>query len=138
LVKGEFDAIWKQVIHELEHAGKTFKDEDTTEEKAREEYQKLARRRVRLGLVLAEIGDKNEVKVTDDEVNNALMARIRQFPGQERQVFEFYKNNPQAMADIRAPLFEEKVVDFILELADVTEKKVDSEELFKPMDDDKS
>ena len=91
---------------------------------------------MRLGLVLAEVGDKNDIKVTDEEVNNALMARIRQFPGQERQVYEFYQKNPQALAELRAPIFEEKVVDFILELASLDEKKVEPEELFKPMDDE--
>ncbi|MGD9867565.1 MAG: trigger factor [Hyphomicrobiales bacterium] len=138
LVEGEFEAIWKQITHEMEHAGKTFKDEDTTEEKAREDYRKLAERRVRLGLVLAEIGDKNEVKVTDEEVNAALLARIRQFPGQERQVYEFYQKNPQALAEIRAPIFEEKVVDYVLELAKVEEKKVKPEDLFKPIDEDEA
>lgn len=136
LVEREFDAIWKQVEGDLEKAGKTFEDEDTTEEKAREDYQKIAERRVRLGLLLAEIGERNEIELSDDEVNRALMARIRQFPGQEQQVFDFYQQNPAALAEIRAPLFEDKVIDFILELAKVTNKEVTKEELFTHDDHD--
>ncbi len=127
LVEREFEGIWGQVTADLERASRSFEDEDTTEEKAREDYRKIAVRRVRLGLVLAEIGEKNEVQITDDEVNRALMNRIRQFPGQEQQVWEFYQNNPGAVAELRAPLFEDKVVDFILELADVTDKELERE-----------
>ncbi|MFQ5625948.1 MAG: trigger factor [Methyloligellaceae bacterium] len=88
LVGREFEAVWQQVNSELEKAGRSFEDEDTTEEKARKEYEALAERRVRLGLVLSEIGEKNAIKITDDEVNQALMGRTRQFPGQEREVYE--------------------------------------------------
>lgn len=136
LVEREFEVIWKQVEGDLEKAGKTFEDEDTTEEKAREDYQKIAERRVRLGLLLAEIGERNEIKLSDEEVNRALMARIRQFPGQEQQVFDFYQQNPGALAEIRAPLFEDKVIDFILELAKVTNKEVTREQLFTHDDHD--
>ena len=110
---------------------KSFADENTTEEKAREEYQKIAERRVRLGLVLAEIGEKNSITVTDEELNRALVEQARQFPGQEERVWEYYRKNPQAVAGLRAPIYEEKVVDFLLELAKVTDKKVSREELFK-------
>ncbi len=89
---------------------------------------------MRLGLVLAEIGEKNNITVTDEELNRAMMERVRQFPGQEQQVYEFFRKNPQAVAALRAPIFEEKVVDFLLELAKVTEKKVSREELFKEDD----
>lgn len=136
LVKQEFETIWRQVTGELERAGKSFGDEDTTEEKEKEKYEELAARRVRLGLVLAEIGEKSEVRITDDEVNKALMERLRQFPGQEQQVYEFYQKNPQAMAELRAPVYEEKVVDYILELADVTDKTVTKEELLAAAEDD--
>ena len=94
--------------------GKTFADEGTTEEEARADYRRIAERRVRLGLVLAQIGEKADIKVSDDEVTQALVERVRQYPGQEKQVWEFYRKNPQALAEIRAPLFEEKVVDHIL------------------------
>lgn len=130
LVDREFDTIWQQVTSELENAGKTFEDEETTEEKAREEYRGIAERRVRLGLVLSDIGEKQEIRVTDEEVQKALMERIQQFPGQERMVFEYYQKHPEALGEFRAPIFEDKVVDYILELANVKEKTVSSEDLF--------
>jgi trigger factor len=131
LVEEEFDRVWKSVLQELENERKTFADENTTEDKAKSEYQAIAERRVRLGLVLAEIGEKNTITVTDEELNRAVLERVRQFPGQEQQVYEYFRKNPQAVASLRAPIFEEKVVDFLLELANVTEKKVSREELFK-------
>jgi trigger factor len=131
LVDDEFGRVWSQVQTELEAEKKTFADEDTTEEKAREEYRKIAERRVRLGLVLAEIGEKNKITVSDDEVSRAVVEQARQFPGQEQRVWEYYRKNPQALASVRAPIYEEKVVDFVLELAKLDEKKVSREELFK-------
>jgi trigger factor len=131
LVEEEFDRVWKSVLQEMETEKKTFADENTTEEKAKEEYRAIAERRVRLGLVLAEIGEKNTITVTDEELNRAVMERVRQFPGQEQRVYEYFRSNPQAVAGLRAPIFEEKVVDFLLELADVTENKVSREELYK-------
>jgi trigger factor len=118
------------VTSDLEQSKRTFEDERTTEEKARAEYRDIAARRVRLGLILSEVGTRNKIEVSDDEVNRALLERIRQFPGQERKVYDFYRNNPQALAEIRAPLFEDKVIDFIAELAKVTEKPVSIEELY--------
>jgi trigger factor len=85
-------------------------------------------------LVLAEIGDKNNIKVTDDEITRAIVEQARQYPGREQEVWEHYRKNPQAVATLRAPIFEEKVVDFVVELAKVTDKQVSREELFK--DDD--
>ncbi|TLP48986.1 MULTISPECIES: trigger factor [Cohaesibacter] len=136
LLEQEFENIWKQVNSEMNEAGKTFEDEDTTEEKAREEYKAIAERRVRLGLVLSEIGDKNEIKVNDEEVQRGIMQRAQQFPGQERQVFEYYTQNADALASIRAPIFEEKVVDYLLELVKVEEKTVTKEELEKMIAED--
>ena len=121
---------------ELEKVGRTFEDEDTTEDKARKEYRELAERRVRLGLVMSEIGEKNSVKITDEEVNQALLERVQQFPGQEREVYEYYQKNPQVLAELRVPIFENKVVDYILELATVNEKDVTVEELFKADEED--
>ena len=115
----------------MENEKKTFADENTTEEKAKAEYQAIAERRVRLGLVLAEIGEKNKITVTDDELNRAVMDQARQFAGQEQRVWDYYRQNPQAVATLRAPIYEEKVVDFLLELATVTEKKVARAELYK-------
>ncbi len=131
LVEDEFDRVWKSVLQELENERKTFADENTTEEKAKAEYRAIAERRVRLGLVLAEIGEKNNITVTEEELNRAVMERVRQFPGQEQRVYDYFRQNPQAIAGLRAPIFEEKVVDFLLELADVTAKKVSREELYK-------
>ncbi|WFU76694.1 trigger factor [Bradyrhizobium sp. CB2312] len=131
LVEEEFNLMWNSVKAEMDSAGKTFADEDTTEEKAKEEYHKIADRRVRLGLVLSEIGEKNKITVTDDEVGRAVIERARQMPGREKEVWDFYRNNAQALAQLRAPIYEDKVVDFILELASVTEKKVSREDLYK-------
>ena len=135
LVESEFEQIWKQVEAEMKEKGTTFEAEDTTEEAARADYMKIATRRVRLGLVLSEIGEKNGVQVTDEEVGRALFDRARQFPGQERQVVDYYRNNPMALATLRAPLYEDKVVDFILEKAKVTEKTVAKDELFAEIED---
>ncbi len=131
LVEEEFDRVWKSVLSEMETEKKSFADENTTEEKAKAEYRAIAERRVRLGLVLAEIGEKNKITVTDEELNRAVMEHVRQFPGQEQRVWDYYRQNPQAIAGLRAPIYEEKVVDFLLELANVTEKKVVREELYK-------
>jgi trigger factor len=131
LVEEEFDRVWKSVLSEMETEKKSFADESTTEEKAKAEYRAIAERRVRLGLVLAEIGEKNKITVTDEELNRAVMEHVRQFPGQEQRVWDYYRQNPQATAGLRAPIYEEKVVDFLLELANVTEKKVAREELYK-------
>lgn len=136
LLETEFDGIWQQVQQDMERSGKSFEDEDSSEEETRAEYQKIAQRRVRLGLVLSEIGEKNDVQVSDDEVQKALYERVRQFPGQEQQVFEFYQKNPNAVASLRAPIFEDKVIDFLLELADVTDKTVSKEELLADDDDE--
>ena len=135
MVEDEFSRVWSSVNEELASEKKTFADENTTEEKARDEYRAIAARRVRLGLVLAEIGEKNNITVTDEELSRAIAERARQFAGQEQQVWEYFRKNPQAVASVRAPIFEEKVVDFIVELADVTDKKVSREELLKPDDE---
>jgi trigger factor len=131
LLDEEFNNVWSTVLNDMSAQGKTFEDEGTTEEKAKEEYRRIANRRVRLGLVLAEIGEKNNIQVSDDEVTRAVVERARQFPGQEQKVWQYYRDNPQALASVRAPLYEEKVIDFLLELAKVEEKTVSREELFK-------
>jgi trigger factor len=131
LVEQEFTNVWNAVVADLQKQKRTFEDEGTTEEKARAEYRAIADRRVRLGLVLAEIGDKNGIKVTDDEAARGIAERARQFPGREREVWEYYRKDAAALASVRAPIYEEKVVDFIVELATITEKKVSKEELFK-------
>jgi trigger factor len=131
LVEQEFGSVWSQIENDLKQQNRTFADEGTTEEKAREEYRSIAERRVRLGLVIAEIGEKNNIKVTDDQLTAAVMEQARQMPGREQQVWDYYRKNPNALAALRAPLFEDKVVDFLTELAEVTEKPVSRDELFK-------
>jgi trigger factor len=131
LVAEEFNLMWNSIKAEMESSGKTFADEDTTEEAAKEEYHKIADRRVRLGLVLSEIGEKNKITVTDDEVSRAVIERARQMPGREKEVWDYYRSNANALAQLRAPIYEDKVVDFILELANVTEKKVTRDDLYK-------
>jgi trigger factor len=131
LAEQEFANVWSQVENDLKQQNRTFEDEGTTEEKAREEYRGIAERRVRLGLVIAEIGEKNNIRVSDDQLRAAVMEQVRQFPGQERQIWEYYQKNPNALAALRAPLFEDKVVDFLVELAEVTDKPVSRDELFK-------
>jgi trigger factor len=131
LVDEEFNLMWNSVKAEMDSAGKTFADEDTTEDKAKDEYRKIADRRVRLGLVLSEIGEKNKITVTDDEVGRAVIERARSMPGREKEVWDYYRSNAQALAQLRAPIYEDKVVDFILELANVTEKKVSRDDLYK-------
>lgn len=134
LVEEEFKNVWGTVQGDLQSQNRSFEDEGTTEEKAREEYRSIADRRVRLGLVLAEIGDKNNIKITDDEMTRAIVEQARNYPGQEQQVWDHYRKNPNALASLRAPIFEEKVVDFVVELATVTEKPVSREDLFKEDD----
>jgi trigger factor len=136
LVEQEFNAVWNTVMTDLQSQNRTLADEGTSEEEAKAEYRTVAERRVRLGLVLAEIGDKNGIKVTDEETNRAAAEHARRFAGQEQQVWDYYRKNPQALAALRAPIFEEKVVDYLLELADVTERQVSREELYKEDEDE--
>jgi trigger factor len=130
LVEQEFNHVWATVENDLKQQGRTFADEGTTEEKARADYRAIAERRVRLGLVIAEIGERNNISVSEEQLQAAVMEQVRQMPGREREVWDYYRNNPGALAGLRAPLFEDKVVDFLLELAEVTDQQVSREELF--------
>src|SRR5690606_21112756 len=114
-----------------EHHGRSFEDEGTTEEEAREQYRKIAERRVRLGLVVAEIGNVNQINVTEEEHQQALIGEVRRFPGQEQRVYDYYRQNPQALASLRAPVFENKVVDFIAGKATQTAQAMHREEVGK-------
>lgn len=131
LVSQEFDQIWAQVMDQLQKSGKTFEDEGKTEESARAEYRAIAERRVRLGLVLAEIGDKAKVEVSQEELRNALFREARRFPGQERMVYEYFEKTPGAVQQLRAPIYEDKVVDHIVGQAKVADRKVTRDELLK-------
>jgi len=135
LVEAEFNGIWKQLEESLQRAGKTFADEGKTEEQVREEYRKLAERRVRLGLVIGEIADKNDLKITQDEMRRALIEQARRFPGQEKAVYEYFEKTPGALAELRAPIFEDKVVDFVVDKAKPVERKVSRDELFKKLEE---
>jgi trigger factor len=136
MVTQEFENIWRQITSDMQQANRTFEQEGTTEEKAREEYQKIAERRVRLGLVMSELGERSKIQVTDEELQRALAAQLRQVPGQEQQYYDYYRRNPEALAALRAPIFEEKVVDYLLELADVAPRPVTKEELLKEAEAD--
>jgi trigger factor len=136
LVDSEFGGIWHQLEDNLQRAGKTFADEGKSEEETREEYRRIAERRVRLGLVIGEIAEKNELKITQDEMRRALIEQARRYPGQEKAVYEYYEKNPNALAELRAPIFEDKVVDFVIEKASPAEKKVTRDELFEKPEDE--
>ena len=124
------DAEAKQIAHQLWHEeNPDVQGHDHPEIETTEEHTTLAERRVRLGLLLAELGQKAEVEVSDAEMTQAIMAQARQYPGQERQFFEFVQQNPQMQQQLRAPIFEDKVVDYIFELAKISEKDVSKDEL---------
>ena len=125
MVDMEFQSIERQVEHEASH---TPGSEPLTDEE-REELRGIAERRVRLGLVLAEVGRANNLTVTDQELQRAVIQEAQRYQGQERQVFEFYQKNRQALEGLKAPIFEDKVVDFILEMAEIKENEVTPEEL---------
>ncbi len=135
LVQREFDGIWKEVNERLKQSGKTFEDEGKSEAEQREDYQKIAERRIRLGLVVAEIGDANKIDVTQDELRQALVEETRRYPGQEKHVYEYFEKTPGALDQLRAPLFEDKVIAHVLSKADVKEKNVSREELLKEAQD---
>lgn len=129
MVEQEFSGVWNEVLADLQRSGKTFADEGTTEEEQSAYYRKIADRRVRLGLVLAEIGERNRIEVSDAELQRALGEEIRRNPGQQAEIAEFYQKTPGALSRLRAPIFEEKVVDFLLELANVTDTPMTRAEL---------
>ncbi len=137
LVDQEFGQIWSQVEQERKSSGKSFEDEATTEEKARAEYLDIARRRVRLGLVLAEVGKVANIQISDEELTRSLIERARGFPGQEQEVWNYYRNNQGALAELRAPIFEEKAVDYVLGIAKVEDRKVTPADLMKADEEDK-
>jgi len=130
MVEAEFEVIWRQVEAERASGELSPEDQGKSEDQLRTEYRKIAERRVRLGLVLAEIGQRANVQVTDQEMNGALAAEARRYPGQEREIYDFFRKNPQAAAQLRAPIYEEKVVDLILSTAQVTDLPTSKEALF--------
>ena len=135
MVDQEFQQIWQQLQQEKEAGNLDEEDSKKSDEELEKEYRAIAERRVRLGLVLAEIGRIAEVQITDQEVQQAVIAEARKFPGQEREVVEFFQKNPGALAQVRAPIYEEKVVDHILEIAKVTDKEVSKDDLFAEVEE---
>ena len=133
MVELEFEAIWKQLKQEMERSGEALA-EGKSEDELKEEYRAIAERRVRLGLILSDVGQKNELKVEQHELNAAIMDQARRYPGQEQKVLEFFRKNPAAVEQLRAPLYEDKVVDFILQMANVSERQVTPEELMADPD----
>lgn len=136
MVKAEFDQIWNQFEQEKKAGRLSEEDKDKSDEDLKAEYQKIADRRVRLGLVLAEIGRRASVQVTNEELSQVLRQEASRYPGQERQVIDFYRQNPGALSQLQAPIYEEKVVDYILTKATVTDKTVTREELMKEVGDE--
>ena len=134
LLEQEFEAIWKQYDEQRKSADAD--DQDKPEEEQKQEFRDIAERRVRLGLLLSEVGRVNNVQISQEDINRQLMAEARRHPGQEKEVMDHFKNTPGAMQELTAPVYEEKVVDFILELASVTEKKATTEDLLKALEED--
>jgi trigger factor len=137
LVDMEFEGIWKQVEDakagekKAEDGAEQTEEDKAKDEKLKEEYRGIADRRVRLGLLLAEVGRKNNIEVSAAEINQAMIREAQRFQGQERRVLEFYQKNPEMRDRLRAPIFEDKTIDFVLELAKVTDKPVAPDELLK-------
>ena len=135
MVEAEFKQIWTQVEQDLKSGNLAEEDKGKSEDELKSEFRKIAERRVRLGLVLSEYGRTNNVQVTQEELNRAVVAQARQYPGQEQRIFEIYRNNPDAVAQLRAPIFEDKVVDFLCGQVKITDKPVSREDLFKDPDE---
>ena len=136
LVEQELEGIWGQFEAQRKENPDAVKAEygDKDDDELKAEFRDISVRRIRLGLVLAEVGQSNNIQVTKEDINRAIMAEARRYPGQEQRVVDFYRNNAEAMNSLQAPLLEDRVVDFILEMADVKEKKVSREELLRDPD----
>lgn len=134
MLEDEFQSIWKQLEEAKEQDRLDEDDKGKSEEELEERYREIAARRIRLGLLLSEIGRINNLTVSQDDLNRAMAEQAQRFPGQEAQVMQFYQENPQAMQELQAPIFEEKIIDYILELAKVTERTVSIEELLADPD----
>jgi len=135
MVEAEFKQIWAQVEQDIKSGNMAEEDKNKSDAELQDEFRKIAERRVRLGLVLSEFGRVNKVEVTQDELSRAVVAQARQYPGQEQRIFEIYRNNPDAVAQLRAPIFEDKVVDFLTGQVKIEDKQVSREDLFKDPDD---
>ncbi|NTU77636.1 MAG: trigger factor, partial [Alphaproteobacteria bacterium] len=131
MIEGEFTEIWKQVQQEKAQGTLSKEDAKKSDDALRKEYREISERRIRLGLLLSDLAHKNKVEVSSPELRNAMIAEARRFPGQEKAVLEYFTKTPNAVDRLRAPILEEKVVDFILAQAKITEKKVSVDALMK-------
>jgi trigger factor len=129
IVEGEFEGIWKQVLDAKERDTLDADDKEKSEEELKTNYREIAERRVRLGLLLADVGRVNNISVTQDDINRAIHVEASRFPGQEARVIEYFQKDANAMQELQAPIFEDKVVDFVIELAKINEQEVSVEEL---------
>ena len=136
MVEGELESIWNQFENARKNNELDPEDIEKSDDEIREEYRTIADRRVRLGLLLAAVGQRNAIEVTPEELNRALIRQAQMFPGQERQIIETYQKNENLMGSLRAPIFEDKVVDYILEMASVSEREVSVEDLYRDPDED--
>lgn len=136
LLDAEFEGIWKQLEEAKEKDQLDEDDKGKSDDELRERYREIAARRIRLGLLLSEIGRANNLTVSQDDLNRAMAQQAQRFPGQEAMVMQYYQSNPQAMQELQAPIFEEKIIDYILELAKVTERSVTTEELLADPEQD--
>ena len=130
MVETEFESIWGEIEKRLEDSDAAEEvREGKTDDELRDEYRKVAERRIRLGLLLAEVGRQNNIEVNQEDLQRAMFSQVQQFPGQEQVVLDFYRKNPSALSQFEGPILENKVVEFILELAQVTTREVSAEEL---------
>ncbi|MBM3506351.1 MAG: trigger factor [Alphaproteobacteria bacterium] len=136
LVDAEFAVIWGEVDAARKRGQHEPGDEGKSEDELKEQYKKLATRRVRLGLVLAEVGRRNNIAVTSEEIERAITQQAARFPGQEKAIYAYFRNNPQSVDQLRGPILEDKVIDFIVGTAKVSDKKVTPEELLDESEDE--
>ena len=136
LVTNELDGIVAQIEQAREQGHEEDETKDKSEQELREDFADIAKRRVKLGLLLAEVGRAQDIQINQDDINKVMMQEASRYPGQEQQVFEYYKSNPQALQAMQGPIYEEKVVDYILELAEISDKPVSVEVLLKEDEED--
>ena len=130
MLENENKIIWERFEQDRKAGVIDELDKGKKDVELKKEYKMIAVRRVRLGLLMQEIGSNNNITVTEDEVKNVIMQEAKRYPGEENKVLEFYKKTPEALNAVRGPIYEDKVVDYIIKNCSVSEKKVDSEELF--------
>ncbi|MCR9220917.1 MAG: trigger factor [Alphaproteobacteria bacterium] len=136
MIEQEFEQIWTQFEQARAQGQIDDEDKDKDDEALKAEYRDIAHRRVQLGLLLSHVGERANIEVSQDELNRAVVREAQRYPGQEREVFEAYSKNPELMAQLRAPIFEDKTIDYIVEQAQVEEKEIPVEELLAEESDD--